>query len=329
MIQPIALDADRLRRLRDGAVLIRTPASIIEVKGQGALKCLQGLLSNDLVGPGDGSMTFSALLTPKGMITADLWVLRLTAQRLFLVGESSSRSATLGVFGRSLPSRLAVASDRSADWEVLWLCGDLAIAALAAAGFTVPDGESRVLRQGEAEREFLLARPQNNAHFRAMLAGPPAELDRATEALAQAGVTRGDPEDLDAARILAGWPRLGAEINEKTLPQEVRYDDLRGISYTKGCYLGQETIARLHFRGHTNRELRGLIWQGIPVLDDDAVIGADGQDLGSIGSLLVLPRVTVGLALLRREVSPGDVVSTGAQYARVVPLPFSTIESYT
>ncbi|HEY7683501.1 MAG TPA: hypothetical protein VH879_12730 [Gemmatimonadales bacterium] len=329
MLPPIALDLNRLRHLRDGAVLVRLPASIIDVAGPGALKCLQGLLSNDLVAPGDGSMTFSALLTPKGMITADLWVLRLTSQRLLLIGDSSSLSATLAVFNRSLPARLAVATDRSGEWEILWLCGDLAIAALAAAGFTVPDGESRVLRQGEPERQLLLARPHNNAHFRGMLIGPPSELDRAVEGLAQAGVTEGVPEDLEAARILAGWPRLGIEIRDKTLPQEVRYDDLRGISYTKGCYLGQETVARLHFRGHTNRELRGLIWQGVPALENDAVLGTEGQDLGTIGSLLVLPRVTVGLALLRREVSPGDVVSTGGQYARVVPLPFSTIESYT
>ena len=66
---------------------------------------------------------------------------------------------------------------------------------------------------------------------------------------------------MQAARILAGWPALGAEIDERTLPQEVRYDEIGGVSYTKGCYTGQETVARLHFRGHPNRELRGLWWR--------------------------------------------------------------------
>src|SRR5258708_9948328 len=75
------------------------------------------------------------------------------------------------------------------------------------------------------------------------------------------------PAVLELGRILAGWPRLGAEIDQKTLPQEVRYDDINGVSYTKGCYTGQETVSRLHFRGHTNRHLGGLLWQAAPDLE--------------------------------------------------------------
>jgi folate-binding protein YgfZ len=308
--------------------MVRAPAAVFEVHGPGALQCLQGLLSNDLVAPGDGSMVYSALLTPKGMITADMWVLRLTPQRLLLIADASARGSTLGVFSRSMPARMALVDDRSREREVLWLCGDLAIAALAAAGFTVPDGEVKVIASEQGDEELLVARPHAGAHFRALLVASPKALDRAVEGLALAGVIPGDIDDLEAARILAGWPRLGAEIQDKTLPQEVRYDALQGVSYTKGCYLGQETVARLHFRGHTNRELRGLIWHGVPALEDDTVLGNEGQDVGTIGSLLVLPKVTVGLAVLRREVHPGDVVSTGGQYARVVPLPFGTLASY-
>jgi folate-binding protein YgfZ len=309
--------------------MVRIPAAVIEVHGPGALQCLQGLLTNDLVAPGDGSVVYGALLTPKGMITADMWTLRLRAQRLILVGEAAAQAAALGVFTRSMPARLAQVADRSRELETLWLCGDLAIAALAAAGFGVPDGESRVLASGGNGSEMLVARPHTAAPFRALLVAAPAVLDQAGQALAQAGVIAGAAEDLEAARILAGWPRLGAEIQERTLPQEVRYDDLQGVSYTKGCYVGQETVARLHFRGHTNRELRGLIWHGAPELRDEAVMGSEGQPVGSIGSLLVLPKVTVGLAILRREVHPGAVVSTGGHYARVVPLPFASLASYT
>ena len=64
--------------------------------------------------------------------------------------------------------------------------------------------------------------------------------------------------------------RLGHEIVEKTLVQEVRYDEIGGVSYTKGCYTGQETVARLHFRGHTNRELRGLRWMSAPAAETTA-----------------------------------------------------------
>jgi folate-binding protein YgfZ len=327
-MQPSArLDQQRLSRLRDGAIMVRTAASVVEVQGAGALQCLQGLLTNDLAAPGDGSVIYSALLTQKGMITADMWVLRVRAQRLVLIGDPSGQKPTLGTLAHSLPPRLARATDLSGGKQVLWLLGDLAIAALAAAGFPVPDGESRVTVTGGGEEELLIARPHSAAHFRAILVGGAAVLDRAEQALSLAGVIPATPEDLEAGRILAGWPRLGAEIRDKTLPQEVRYEELQGLSYTKGCYLGQETVARLHFRGHTNRELRGLIWHGAPELTADTVHGPEGQILGTIGSLLVLPKVTVGLAILRREVSPGAVVSTGGHYARVVALPFSSLSS--
>jgi tRNA-modifying protein YgfZ len=329
MLPPVIIDGTRLSRLRDGALMVRTSAAVIEVQGPGALTCLQGLLSNDLVAPGDGSVVYTALLTPKGMITADMWVLRLSAERLLLVGDATPQAATLGVLDRSIPGRLARVADRSASRGTLWLCGDLAIAALAAAGFSVPDGEGRVVVDGTGDAELLVARATSAAPFRAVLVGAPEVLTRAGQALAQAGVLHGDAIDLEAARILAGWPRLGAEIKDRTLPQEVRYDELQGLSYTKGCYLGQETVARLHFRGHANRELRGLIWHGTPELANDSVIGSEGLAVGVVGSLLILPKVTIGLAILRREVHPGAVVSTSGHYARVVPLPFASLASYT
>ncbi len=328
MVPAIALDEERLNRLRDGCVMVRAPAAVIEVHGPAALDCLQGLLSNDHVAPGDGTIVYSALLTPKGMITADMWVFRLLPQRLILLLDPSTRDSTLGVFNRSIPPRMARVVDRSRERETLWVCGDLSIVALAAAGITVPDGEARVISHGQGDTEMLLARPHGSAYFRAVLVAQPEVIERAMTGLALVGAVVGDLDDLEAARILAGWPRLGAEIQGKTLPQEVRYDALQGVSYTKGCYLGQETVARLHFRGHTNREMRGLIWAGVPALEDNTVLGTEGQDVGTIGSLLVLPKVTVGLAILKREVNPGDVVSTGSQYARVVPLPFDALASF-
>src|SRR6266702_809001 len=76
---------------------------------------------------------------------------------------------------------------------------------------------------------------------------------------AEVRFTTPDPEAaLALSRVLAGWPGLASEVDEKTIPQEVRFDEIGGVSYTKGCYTGQETVSRLHFRGHANRNLRGL-----------------------------------------------------------------------
>ena len=101
----------------------------------------------------------------------------------------------------------------------------------------------------------------------------------------------------------------------------MRYDELGGVSYTKGCYTGQETVARLHFRGHTNRELRGLRWNGTPPLEDRGIT-RDGKEVGTVRSTLELDDRVLGLAMLRREVGIGDVVLAGGIEATVAPLPF-------
>ena len=129
--------------------------------------------------------------------------------------------------------------------------------------------------------------------------------------------------DDNPAQVAPGWPRLGAEIEERTLPQEVRYDEIGGVSYTKGCYVGQETVARLHFRGHTNRDLRGVVWERAP--DEPPASGElrlDGKVVGEVRSVLQLDGRTVGLALVRREVDTGTLLEAEAGRARVVPLPF-------
>jgi folate-binding protein YgfZ len=115
------------------------------------------------------------------------------------------------------------------------------------------------------------------------------------------------------------------EIDEKTLPQEVRYDEIGGVSYTKGCYTGQETVARLHFRGHTNRELRGLRWLGTASLAGRGVTHGP-KEVGGVRSTLTLEDRRVGLGTIRREVELGDVVMAGGVEARVVALPFAPEE---
>src|SRR5437773_208315 len=144
-------------------------------------------------------------------------------------------------------------------------------------------------------------------------------------------LTRSVPPRL--ARILAGWPRLGAEIDEKTIPQEVRLDEIGGVSYTKGCYTGQETVARLHFRGHVNRQVRGLLFDPEPPAapaEGWSVVTHIDRDVGRVTSLAFVPDVGVagagrwiGLALVRREVPPGAVVRAAGRDARVVDLPFA------
>src|SRR5207249_4047734 len=130
-----------------------------------------------------------------------------------------------------------------------------------------------------------------------------------------AGAFAAAPAALELSRILAGWPRLGAEVDERTIPQEARFDEIGGVSYTKGCYTGQETVARLHFRGHVNRQVRGLLFDPEPPAapaDGWSVVTYVDRDVGRVTSLAFVPETGVagagrwiGLALIRRAAARG------------------------
>lgn len=317
----VSLDASRFSQLLHGVLLVPGEPTVFRVTGPGALACLQGLLTNDLEKPGPGAVVYGALLTPKGMIVADLWVFR-SPSGLLLVAEPDARDRMRQIFARSMPPRLAKVEDLTGQVEATWIYGDLAIAALAAAHLGVPDGEGRGAVLGEGETALTILRPTPGTPFRALLLGHPATILEADGALEKAGALRGGSAEQEAARILSGWPLLGAEIQEKTLPQEVRFDENGGVSYTKGCYTGQETVARLHFRGHANRVLHGLLWDGSPLLEDDLVRAVDGKEVGTVRSVLDLDSRSLGLTVLRREILPGSTITAGNRAARVVPLPF-------
>ena len=160
---------------------------------------------------------------------------------------------------------------------------------------------------------------------------PPTAVGRLASRLVTAGAMALEPPALELARILAGWPRLGTEIDAHTLPQEVRLDAIGGVSYTKGCYTGQETVSRLHFRGHTNRELVGLEFDAEPGPLDPMPVMAEDREVGRMSSIAWLPDGGtlaspsgrwIGLGVVRRENGPGSKVHAGGVSARVVALPF-------
>lgn len=298
------LDADGLERLSNGALVHHMPAAVFSIAGPGALQCLQGLLTNDLLKPADGSLIYGALLTPKGLIILDCWVIKL-AERLIVITDLDARTMAADLFRKQLPPRLARVTDLTDEWQVYRLFGARASLPPAIDGVVVAVNP--------------LARP-----FTAMLAGAALDLAHALKALALEGVRTATDDEWEAARILSGWARRGAEIDEKTLVQEVRFDENKGVSYEKGCYTGQETVARLHFRGHTNRDLRGLQFNTLDQLADGRIVSGE-KEVGSVRSFLSLPTSRLALALIRREVETGQVVTAGGVPATVVDLPFPAI----
>jgi folate-binding protein YgfZ len=127
-------------------------------------------------------------------------------------------------------------------------------------------------------------------------------------------------EAAECVRIEAGRPRLGLDMDADTMPQEAGINE-RAVSFSKGCYVGQETVARLHYRGKPNRHLRGLRLSEPAERGTEIAFG--GKVVGRLGSTCVSPRLgPIALALVRREAEPGAAVDVGGAPAEVVPLPF-------
>jgi tRNA-modifying protein YgfZ len=288
----LTVSTDELRLLQEGRVAAMTGDALFHVQGSGSLACLQGLLTNDVVKGHDRAAVWGALLTPKGMIITDAWVLR-DGTNAWVTVPAAAREAASQLFTRTMPPRLAKVSDRSDTMSVWWATN------------ATPQGS------------FV---PGHRAPFSAIALG---ERDTAPAAVSDATVR--STETADALRLLAGWPTLGREIDERTLPQEAGFDELRGIVYDKGCYTGQETMARLHFRGHANRQLLGVVWNGdaAPAHRD---IEMDGKNVGTVRTVARIGEHYFGLAIVRREVAVGNVVLAGGVPAQMIVPPFTAAQ---
>jgi folate-binding protein YgfZ len=282
--------------LRDARVVIPVNDAVFRIDGPGTIDCLQGLLTNDVARLGDGAGAWGAFLTPKGMIITDAWVVR-DGTSAWVVVPSGAHEVVRQLFARTMPPRVAKVSDVTGTMQVRWLCGS---SPAPIAGAT-------------------MAHPRDAAPFTVLMLTPDAAAHDAQ--LIGHGWVAAPTGHADVVRLLAGWPALGREIDEKTLPQEVRFDALGGVKYDKGCYTGQETVARLHFRGHANRELRGICWAPGERPTDIAV--SDGERVvGTLRTLVQIGDRSVALSVLRREVAVGDMVRTGESEGVVIEPPF-------
>lgn len=332
-LEPDAVPAEVVDQLRAGAIVAPADVGVVDLNGpgSGAVTCFQGLLTSDIEKPGDGAFVYGALLTPKGMIVVDGWAARLGSRVRFTV-PLEGRERAVGILQRSVPPRLARSGDRSEEIAVLRVAGAHAVAVMGAAGLPIPHSPNHAVEATAGTAAIEIARTADSAPFVFQISMGTSDSATIAERLVNAGAHLATPAALELARILAGWPRLASEVDEKTIPQEVRFDEIGGVSYTKGCYTGQETVSRLHFRGHPNRHLRGLLFESdppaTPATGWSAVTHGE-REVGRVTSIAWLPDGGgsllgrwIGLAMVRREVPPGDVVRAAGREARVVDLPF-------
>jgi folate-binding protein YgfZ len=309
---------------------------MLAVQGGDRTRWLNGMVSNDVAAltPGpQGSGCYALLLTPQGRIVADLHVL-LRPEELWLelpraevpvvrerlaklviaddvrLTERSQEFGRMGVEGPSaLPLLREVLSPADQDRAAALspdACVEVKIAGvkvvLSAFGWT-------------GERALQLFVP-----------GATAETQRVRDALLAAGARHGlvvaHEEVLEILRVEAGIPRLHAELSEQVLPPEARLE--RAISYTKGCYTGQEIIARLRSRGQVAHLLVGIAAEAGGAAKRGDAVRVSGEGVGEVTSAVYSARAgEIALAFVRRaHAVPGTAVSVGAGRGRVVALPF-------
>jgi tRNA-modifying protein YgfZ len=306
---PVALppaDLDQLLRT-DAMWFDRSARGRTLIDGAQGRAMLGGLVSNDVASLAPGHGQYAAAPTPKGKLLADPRIFCLTDTTLLCDVPERAASAWRDMLRKFLPPRLAKHRDAGHELQCLGVYGPAATAQAAlATGIDAavldalpPYG---VARTSDDLRATLVVRSLDIGGVGFDLFGSPSVVDSLREAAVARG-RLGTDELWHAARVRAGRPEWGVDMDDSTIPQEANFDELGAISYTKGCYTGQETIARVHFRGHVNRHLRGLAGD---TLAPGAVLWDGERSVGDIRSVAAGPRGGfVALAMVRREVPTG------------------------
>jgi len=302
------LEADTAA-LRSGAGAFRAARDVVAVRGPEAETYLQGQLSQDLSALAIGASADSLLLEPDGKLSALLRVTRTDGQGFVLDVE--------GGYGDAVMARLRrfVLRSKVEMTPLAWRCLSLRGPAVgvAAAGLLA------VL----AERGVLAIPFEWNGWKGTDLLGPEDVVLGPDEVALPAGIVACGPEAVEACRIVVGIPAMGTELTGKTIAAEAGLVE-RTVSFTKGCYTGQELVARIDSRGgHVPRRLRGLtLPAGSAVPAPGTAVEVDGRERGAVTSAAVHPdgRV-VALGFIARDVEPPADGTCGGAAVTIASLP--------
>jgi tRNA-modifying protein YgfZ len=319
--------------LAEGAMLVdRSVRGRMRFDGAKAAELLTGLVTNDVLALSPGHGQYAAALSPKGRIVADVRIFA-RPDHLLVDVPPRARAGWEALVHKYINPRVVPYIDVSAAMRQLAIAGAAARATVAGAA-------------GLAREALAALAPY--AHIDAEIGGHPAMIVRAVDLGAEGyeiffpadafgavwqrfvaqGATPGGLLAWEIARIENGRPEWGIDIDETTIPQEANLDELHAISYTKGCYTGQEVVARIHFRGHVNRHLRGLrLGHSEPPPERSVVVSIEGKQIGDVRSSALSPRMgAIAMIMVRREIEMESTVmvegQSGMIQGQVVSLPF-------
>jgi folate-binding protein YgfZ len=316
------------------AVFDRSHRGRIRMKGARAAEMVTGLVTNDVSALAPGQGCYAAALTAKGKIVADVRVF-VEEDGVLVDAPPRAAAAWAAMVKKFVNPRIAPHQDESATLRDIGIFGATArhvvseLTGVQAPALTALAPYSHVSVQVDGATIIVAKVPDLDVEGFELIV--PADVFSALwMRTVAAGATPAGLEAWEIARVEAGRPEWGVDIDDNTIPQEANFDALHAISYTKGCYVGQETVARVHFRGHVNRHLRGLRFE-VPAAAD-AVVGApapasraedtelpppraqlvddSGKAVGDVRSAARSPRFgPIALAMVRRELAVGDSVA--------------------
>lgn len=279
---------DELEILQTAAGAVdRSDRGAVLVTGPEAWSYLQSLVSADLDPIGDGEGAHSLLLTPQGKLDVDFRLLRV-GDEVWLDGDPGFGPQLATSLNRFKIRVKCDVTDRSGSWGSLAVRGPAALDAAPALGVAVPAAPHAHVPFEDA----VVVRAPWPGGDGLDVVGPPPTVATAMERLNAAGVPASGADAFEALRIIAGVPRQGFELDEKTIPQEA-FLELDAVSFTKGCFLGQELVCRIDARGHVNKYLRRLTGiedmppRGAEIVAGEKVVGtvtssAPGSALGYV-----------------------------------------------
>lgn len=326
----VATEYEALHRL--AVVFDRSHRGRMRFSGAKAGEMLTGLVTNDVLSLTAGQGQYAAALTPKGKIIADLRIFR--EESSFLV-DAPPRAAEgwLATVRKYVNPRLSPYVDETATSRALGVfgvsarivVGEMTGVSSSALGVLPPYAHITAAIDGA---RVLVARVPELELEGFELFAPADAYDNLWKRALAAKATPGGLQTWEIARVEAGRPEWGVDIDESTLPQEANLEELHAISYTKGCYTGQETVARVHFRGHVNRHLRGLrAAASEPPPPNAALFDNTDKNVGEVRSSAASPRLGgIAIGMVRREIEIGATLIArwdgGESHVDVGHLPF-------
>lgn len=294
----------------------RSERGKLALSGPDAKSFLQGQVSNDVEALSPGTGCYAAFLTPKGKMLGDVRILD-TGGELLLDTERVALQELFNMIRRFSIGYDVQLQKRTVQCGLLSLIGpgSLAVAGVPALG-EVEDRHVEIEIAGTPTRAI-------RTDLGVDLLCDAEHSDTLQGALESRGAVPVPEAVADCLRVERGRPRFGVDLDDTVIPQEADLNH-RAVSFTKGCYVGQETVARLFYRGRPNRQLRGIrlsapAWTGAEIMFGD-------RSVGRLGSVVESPSLgSIALALVRREAPPGSHVLVGSDgiKAVVVELPFA------